>query len=76
MANDGSGSGIGRIEGDTAIFKPTDLDLDEGCEIRMRFTRGILIVEQEGLCGFGLNVGASGTYQRVSRAKPKFGEFN
>src|SRR5262245_60869365 len=32
MANDGSSSGIARIEGDTAIFKPTDLDLDEGCE--------------------------------------------
>src|SRR6476619_2418891 len=29
MANDGSGSGIARIEGDTAIFKPTDLDFNE-----------------------------------------------
>ena len=75
MANDGSSSGIARMEGDTAIFKPTDLDCDEGCEIRMRFTRAKLIVEQEGLCGFGLNVGASGTYRRVRRAKPKFGEF-
>lgn len=75
MANTGYGSGIARIEGDTAIFKPDDAYIDEGCKVTMRFTKGKLIVEQEGLCGFGFNVGASGTYRRVSKAKPKFGEF-
>jgi|GEM_PF-375725 len=76
MANMGSGSGIARIEGDTAIFRPNDLELgpDTECKITMRFTKGKLIVEQEGACGFGLNVTAAGTYRRVSKAKPKFEE--
>ena len=74
MANMGSGSGIARIEGDTAIFKPSELELDEECRITMRFTKGKLVVEQQGICGFGLNVNASGTYRKVSRSKPKFGE--
>ena len=39
--NDGSGSGIARLEGDTAIFRPDDpyLDPDEQCKITMQFTR-------------------------------------
>ncbi|HXQ74383.1 MAG TPA: hypothetical protein VN844_28010 [Pyrinomonadaceae bacterium] len=74
MANMGSASGIAQIEGDTAIFKPSDLDADDDCKITMRFTRGKLIVEQEGACRFGLNVGAAGTYRRVSKTKPKFEE--
>jgi hypothetical protein len=76
MANTGSGSGIARIEGDTAIFRPagSESDLNEECKITMRFTKGKLVVEQEGVCGFGHNVNASGTYRKVSRAKPKFGE--
>ena len=72
MANTGSGSGVARIEGDTAIFRPEDAD--EECKIIMRFTEGKLIVEQEGGCGFGHNVTASGTYRKISRSKPKFGE--
>ena len=75
MANTGSGDGVARIEGDTAIFRPTDLGEDEECKIEMRFTKGKLIVKQEGACGFGLNVSAAGTYRKVSRAKPKFGDF-
>lgn len=74
MANMGSASGIARIEGDTAIFKPNDLDEDDDCKITMRFTKGKLIVEQEGPCRFGLNVYAAGTYRRVSKTKPKFEE--
>lgn len=72
MANTGSGSGVARIEGDTAIFRPEDAD--EECKIIMRFTEGKLIVEQEGECGFGHNVSATGTYRKISRGKPKFGE--
>jgi hypothetical protein len=71
-ANTGTGSAVVRIEGDTAIFRPNGLNEDEECRITMRFTRGKLIVEQEGLCGFGHNVWAAGTYRRVSKAKPKF----
>jgi hypothetical protein len=74
MANLGSGSGIARIEGDTAVFRPNDLGTGEECKITMKFTQGKLIVEQEGVCGFGHNVTAAGTYRRVSKSKPKFAE--
>ena len=69
-ANTGEGSGIARIEGDTAIFKPDGAE-DE-CKITLKFTEGKLIVTQVGICGFGFNVIADGTYKRVSSAKPKF----
>lgn len=69
-ANSGSGDGIARIEGDTAIFKPDDSD-DE-CKITMKFTQGKLVVDQEGICGFGHNVSAAGTYRKISSRKPKF----
>lgn len=70
MANSGSGNGIAHIEGDTASFKPDDSD--EECKITMRFTNGKLVVEQEGGCGFGHNVTASGTYRKINSRKPKF----
>lgn len=73
-ANTGTGSAIARIEGDTAIFRPEGLNEDEECKITMRFNKGKLSVEQEGVCGFGHNVWATGTYRRVSKAKPKFDE--
>ncbi len=76
MANTGSGDGIARIEGDTAIFRPNGLGEDEECKIEMTFTKGKLVVKQEGTCGFGHNVFATGTYRKISRAKPKFGEFS
>jgi hypothetical protein len=72
MANTGEGSGIAFIEGDTATFKPDGSE--EDCKITMRFREGKLIVEQEGGCGFGLNVTANGTYKRVSSGRPRFGE--
>jgi hypothetical protein len=71
-ANTGEGSGIAFIEGDTATFKPDGSE--EDCKITMRFREGKLIVEQEGGCGFGLNVTANGTYKRVSSGRPRFGE--
>ena len=75
-ANLGSGSGVARIEGDTAIFKPSELDADDECKITLRFTKGKLIVDQEGMCGFGHNVRADGTYRKISKLKPKFGELD
>jgi hypothetical protein len=32
------------------------------------------VVSQDGSCGMGLNVSASGTYNRVSTVPPKFEE--
>jgi len=69
-ANTGEGSGIAKIERNTAIFKPDGAE-DE-CKITLKFTGGKLIVTQVGICGFGFNVTAEGTYKRVSSAKPKF----
>ena len=69
-ANEGEGSGIAAIEGDTAIFKPEGAE-DE-CRITLKFTGGKLVVTQTGICGFGHNVTAEGTYKKVSAKKPKF----
>jgi hypothetical protein len=69
-ANSGEGSGIATIEGDTAIFKPEGAE--EECRITLKFTRDKLVVTQTGICGFGHNVSAEGTYKRVSAKKPKF----
>src|SRR5215472_14234620 len=70
MANEGEGSGIASIEGDTATFKPEGAE--EECRITLKFTGGKLVVTQTGICGFGHNVSAEGTYKKVSSKKPKF----
>ena len=69
-ANEGEGSGITRIEGDTAVFKPDGAE-DE-CKITLKFTGGKLVATQTGICGFGFNVTAEGTYKKASSKKPKF----
>ncbi len=63
-ANEGEGSGIAFIEGDTATFKPEDAEDD--CVITMKFTKDKLSVTQEGICGFGFHVTAAGIYRKVS----------
>jgi len=70
-ANTGEGSGIATIEGDTATFKPEGAE--EECRITLKFTGDKLVVTQTGICGFGHNVTAAGTYKRISGKKPKFG---
>lgn len=69
-ANTGEGSGIARIEGDTANFKPDGAE-DE-CQIILRFTGGHLVVNQTGICGFGFNVSAEGTYKKRLKGKAEF----
>lgn len=69
-ANEGEGSGIATIEGDTATFKPEGAE--EECRITLKFTGGKLVVTQTGICGLGHNVTAAGTYKKVSAKKPKF----
>jgi len=73
-ANTGEGSGIAKIEGNTANFKPDGAE-DE-CKIILKFTNGKLVVTQDGICGFGFNVSAAGTYKKVSSRKPKFDSEN
>jgi hypothetical protein len=69
-ANTGEGSGVATIEGDTAIFKPEGAE--EECRITLKFTGSKLMVTQTGICGFGHNVTAEGTYKKISSNKPKF----
>ena len=69
-ANTGEGSGVATIEGDTAIFKPEGAE--EECRITLKFAGNKLIVTQTGICGFGHNVTAAGTYKKISAKKPKF----
>ena len=69
-ANIGEGSGFATIDGDTAMFKPEGAK--EECQIRLKFTGSKLVVTQTGICGFGHNVSAEGTYKKVSSKKPKF----
>ena len=71
MANTGEGNGTAKIEGDTAIFKPDGAE--EECQITLKFTGSKLVVTQTGICGFGHNVSAEGTYKKSSSKKPKFG---
>jgi hypothetical protein len=71
MAKEGEGSGVATIEGDTAIFKPEGAE--EECQITLKFTGGKLVATQTGICGFGHNVSAEGTYKKVSFKRPKFG---
>ena len=70
LANEGEASGIATIEGDTAIFKPEGAE--EECQITLKFSGGKLVVTQTGICGFGHNVSAEGTYKRISSKKPNF----
>ena len=71
MANEGEGSGIAKIEGDAAVFKPEGAE--EECQITLKFIGTKLVVTQTGICGFGHNVSAEGTYKKISSKKPKFG---
>ena len=41
-------------------------------QITLRFADDKLIVTQTGICGFGHNVSAEGTYKKISSKKPKF----
>ena len=72
LANLGQCVGVAIIEGDTAVFVPTG-DAKDGT-ITLKFAGGKLIAAQEGTCGFGKRVYATGTYEKTSGRKPKFGE--
>jgi hypothetical protein len=39
------------------------------------FGTSSLVLNQDGVCGMGLNVSATGTYKRVSTAPPRFEEL-
>jgi uncharacterized protein len=66
--NVGEVSGEVPLSGDAANYADKETD----CDLSFKFAPGKLVVTQDGSCGMGLNVSASGTYKRVSAAPPKF----
>jgi hypothetical protein len=66
--NVGEVSGEVPLNGNAASYA----DKDNDCGLSFKFAPGKLVVTQDGVCGMGLNVTASGTYKRVSAAPPKF----
>ncbi len=79
MVNLGNVTGEADIEGDTAVYTAENEYGDEDCRITIKFTKpGEIKVSQDSsgsACGFGHNVGAGGTYRKISSAKPKFDDF-
>ena len=71
IANLGEARGIAQIEGDTATLVPEATD--NRCAIKLQFVGKRLIVTQEGECGFGKHVTATGEYRKISSHKPSFG---
>jgi hypothetical protein len=71
VASTGEARGIAHIEGDTAVLEPAGVGR---CRITMKFERAKLAVDQDGTCGFGLNVNADGTYVKKNRSKPRFAD--
>ena len=71
MANTGQLDEKFAIDGDIAVFKTA---VNGTCRIQIKFVApGTIKVVQDGVnCGFGNRVTSSGTYKRVSSAKPKF----
>ncbi len=70
--NMGYAMGEAIIDGNEATFKPPD---SEQCTINIVFLPGKIKVSQKGSdfeCGFGHNVYATGTYQKIRGGKPKF----
>jgi len=61
-ANEGEGSGIATIEGDTAIFRPDGADAD--CRITLKFKRLNLVITQTGRCDFGKYANVDGTCKK------------
>jgi uncharacterized protein len=68
--NVGEVSGEAPLTGSAASYA----DGDNDCALSFKFASAKLVVSQDGSCGMGLNVSASGTYNRVSTAPPKFDE--
>jgi hypothetical protein len=70
MVNVGTGAGVASVTSDTATFRPEEAD--EDCVITLRLAGERLEASEKGACGFGLNVTATGTYDRISSARPEF----
>ncbi|MGI9034529.1 MAG: hypothetical protein ACR2GD_00690 [Pyrinomonadaceae bacterium] len=72
-AHMGTAPGAAAIAGNRAVYSSSEFGQ---CTITIKFVKpGQIKVTQSGNdtdCGFGANVSATGTYKKVSGAKPKF----
>jgi uncharacterized protein YecT (DUF1311 family) len=62
--NVGNAEGELPVRNDIALF--TSPEPDYPCRITMSFKKTKVKIEQDGDCGFGLNVNATGTYMKTS----------
>jgi uncharacterized protein len=65
---------VGEVSGEAPLTASVAsyADKDNDCALSFKFASAKLVVSQDGTCGMGLNVSASGTYNRASSAAPKF----
>lgn len=64
----GEASGEAALAGNAAVYE----NREEDCKLAFKFSPGKLAVKQEGICGMGLNVSASGNYTLKSPKPPAF----
>ena len=68
--NVGELAGAVELRGDLARYQ----DPENECVLTFTFATGSAVIAQDGSCGMGLNVSASGTYRRTSSAAQLSGE--
>jgi hypothetical protein len=66
--HNGTAQGIVRMENGIAIYEA------DGCKLKIEFLPNKIRITQseDGDCGFGANVTATGTYRKIDNRKPKF----
>lgn len=68
-ANTGDITDEGVLQGNTVKFDKK-VAVDEPCKLQISLSTTKAIVQQEGTCGFGMNVWATGVYFKTSNAVP------
>jgi len=69
-ANEGELAGESILTGNVAKYQK-QIETDASCKLQITFSATKAVVEQDGFCGFGLNVSAGGVYFKTSNAVPE-----
>lgn len=69
--NTGVVTGEALLSRDTAVYVDTEYD----CGLLFRFSHRMVVIDQTGICGMGLNVSAFGEYRLTNKAHPKFDDI-
>lgn len=62
---------VGNVDGEVTLQSGKGLFKGEDCALALAFSGDEATVEQDGGCGFGMGVDASGTYLRTDDAPPR-----